>query len=55
MKKLYCVTFGKYRKFENLKYHTSEKKTLVFSIISRILIRRYRWNKKYLVREINWN
>ena len=32
MKKLYCVNFGKYRKFENLKYHTSEKKK-VFSII----------------------
>ena len=33
MKKIYCVIFGKYRKFKNPKIHTFLKKTLALSII----------------------
>ena len=34
MKRLYCVICGKYRKLENLKYHTLlVQKTLILSII----------------------
>ena len=51
MKKSYCVISGKYRKFENLKYHNSHKKHYflkLFAVSARMKMKIYLRKKNQL-------